>query len=331
MPSQTDRTIAFQELRSKRLADAVSDAHPALMIMEEKGGMRTVTGGSSVIEAARVVQNPNVGWKAEGSQVGLLDPSILGEAEYDWAYLMGAYSFTHAEKLMNRGGNYHDLLQAKQDTLEDTLKNKLEEGLQSAGTGDGGLQLDGLPALITTTPTSGTVGGLQRSSSDNAWIRNQKFDTAADWSLGAASATNMKRLLAKAIDLTKRGNKTKISCFLLGQTYWEFANQFFEAVQGIENVSGTGKLGFDKMVYRGIPIYQNDGLNFSGFSGGTDTRGYGLCLEEGGFNLVWQEGAKFKVLPAQQSHDQVAYASLNFSMLCTTLGGLAKHNIVMFD
>ena len=141
----------------------------------------------------------------------------------------------------------------------------------------------------------------------------------------------MKRLLRKAIDLTKRNNKTKIDCFLLGQSFWEFATQFFEAVQGIENVDGTGKLGFDKLVYGGIPIYQNDGLNFSGFSGGSDTRGYGLCLEEGGFNLVWQEGAKFKVLPAQQSHDQVAYASLNFSMLTTVLGGLAKHNIVVFD
>ena len=261
----------------------------------------------------------------------MLDPSILGEADFEWAYLMGGISSTHAEKLMNRGNNYHDLQKAKQSTLEDTLKNKLEEGLQSDGTGSSGLQLDGLAALITTTPTTGTIGGLARSSSDNAWIRNQKFDTGADWSLGAASATNMKRLLAKAVDLTKRGNKTKISCFLLGQSYWEFANQFFEAVQGIENVSGKGALGFDKLVYRGIPIYLNDGLNFSGFSGGTDTRGYGLCLEEGGFNLVWQEGAKFKVLPAQQSHDQVAFATLNFSMLTTTLGGLAKHNIVLFD
>lgn len=331
MPSDLDRAIAFQEIRSKRLADAVSDAHPLMAVLEDKGGMRTVSGGSSVIETARKSQNPNVGWKAEGSRVGLLDPSILGSAEYDWAYLMGAYSITHAEKLMNRGNNYYDLQKSKQKTLEDTLANKFEEGAQSTGTGDGGLQLDGLPALITTTPSSGTVGGLDRSSSDNAWIRNQKFDTGNDWALGSASATNMKRLLAKGIDLTQRKSKTKLSCYLLGQTFWEFANQFFEAVQGIENESSKGKLGFEYLMYRGVPIYQNDGLNFSGFSGGSDTRGYGLCLEEGGLNVVWQEGAKFKALPAQQSHDQVAFATLNFSMLAMVLGGLAKHNIVIFD
>lgn len=319
-------------LRSRALKDAVSDAHPLMDILEKTNGIRRVSGGRSIVEEAKTAQNSSVAWVGEGGSVSLADQKVIDAAEFPWYYMLGSVSFTLAERYQNQGeSQYIDVIAGKFEVLEDSFLNVFHAGLLSNGTGSGGLQVAGLASHVSTTPSTGTVGTIDRSATAAAWFRNQKFDTASDWSDGAVDAGNVKRFLDKGINGTTRDAKSMVTCGFLGQTHFEYLTQAIQAVQIIQNENDTGHAGFQKLVYRGIPMYFGGGINYSGQSALTATRTYLLCTKKGGFNLVYHKNAEFDMLEEIQSSDQAALSRLMFAMLTVTIGGLAKFNWVGFD
>lgn len=226
---------------------------------------------------------------------------------------------------------YIDLIAGKFEVLEDSMMNIFHAGMLSSGTGTGGLQLTGLAALLSTTPTSGTVGGIDRSASAAAWFRNSKFDTAGDWSDGSVDAGNVKRFLDKGINATMKDSKIQFDAFFMGQTHFEFLTQAIQAIQVIQNENATGKAGFDKLIYRSVPAYFGAGINYSGESAMTATRTYGLNLKPGGVNLRFHKKAEFDMLEEIQSNDQAVLSKLMFTMAVMTVGALAKTCWVGFD
>lgn len=326
------RITAFGRLRSKAAQDAVRDNHPLMDMLEKTKGIEKVAGGRTVLDESLSGQNSTVAWVGETGQVSLADDSVLDSPEFNWSYLLGSISMSFAERYMNEGqGRELDLWAAKQDALEGTMINAFHEGLLSSGTGTGGLQIDGLAALVSTTPTSGVVGTIDRSNANAAWFRNQKFDSAADWSGGAVDAGNVKHFLDKAINSTTRNSMTQATCAFLGQTHFEFLTQATQAIQQITNQSDTGKVGFDKLIYRGVPCYFGGGINYSGLSAMTATRTYVLNTKKGGFNVVFHKKAEFSMLEPVNAQDQAVFSRLMFTMAATRIGGLAKQNWVGFD
>ncbi|CAB4203025.1 hypothetical protein UFOVP1365_17 [uncultured Caudovirales phage] len=320
--------------RSKVLKSATLDSQPILAMMKEVGGIRRIDGGRTVVEEAKSGQNGSVAWVGEAGSVSLADSKVLDAAEFNWSYQLGSVVWTLAERLKNSGSSdtkIIDVVAGKFDVLEDTMKNYFHEGVLSNGTGTGGLQLGGLAALVSTTPTTGTVGGIDRSNANAAWHRNQKFDTANDWSDGAVDASNVKRFLDKGLNATARNSKLNATAGVLGQIHFEALTQATQAIQVITNESSTGKVGFDKQVYRGVPMYFGGGINYSGASALTTTRTYLLNLKPGGVNLVFHEKAEFEMLEPVDSNDQAAISRLMFTMAAMTIGGLAKTCWVGFD
>lgn len=320
--------------RSKVLKNATLDSQPVLAAMKEVGGIRRIDGGRTVVEEAKSGQNSSVAWVGEAGSVSLADSKVLDAAEFNWSYQLGSVVWTLAERLKNSGSSdtkIIDVVAGKFDVLEDTMKNYFHEGVLSNGTGTGGLQLGGLAALVSTTPTTGTVGGIDRSNANAAWFRNQKFDTANDWSDGAVDASNVKRFLDKGLNATAKNSKLNATVGILGQTHFEALTQATQAIQVISNENSTGKVGFDKLVYRGVPMYFGGGINYSGASALTATRSYLLNLKPGGVNLVFHEKAEFEMLEPVDSNDQAAISRLMFTMAAMTIGGLAKTCWVGFD
>ncbi len=320
--------------RSRKLKDAVRDNHPLYEAMDEHGGIRRIDGGRTIVEEAKSGQNSTVSWVGESGSVSLADAKVLDAAEYDWAYQLGSVTWSLAERYKNSGGSdtkLIDVIAGKFEVLEDSMMNEFHAGMLSNGTGSGGLQLDGVAALVSTTPTTGTVGGIDRSSANAAWFRNQKFDTSADWSEGAVDAGNVKRFFDKGINATTRNSKAQVQLGFLGQTHFEFLTQAIQAIQVINDNSGTAKAGFEKLIYRGIPMYFGNGVNYSGETAATVNRSYLFNVKPGGLNLVFHDKAEFDMLEPVNSADQAAISRLMFTMCSMTIGGLAKLNWVGFD
>lgn len=320
--------------RSRKLKDAVRDAHPLYEMMDKEGGIRRIDGGRSIVEEAKSGQNGTVAWVGETGSVSLADQKVLDAAEFDWRYQLGSVSWSLAERYKNSGGSdtkLIDVIAGKFEVLEDSMMNEFHEGMLSNGTGSGGLQLLGLAALVSTTPTSGVVGGIDRSNANAAWFRNQAFNTATSWSDGAVDAGNVKRFLDKGLNSTMRNSRIQVQVGFMGQTHFEYLTQAIQAIQVISNVSGEAKAGFDKLVYRGVPIYLGNGVNYSGATAATLTRTYLLNLKPGGVNLVFHDKAEFDMLEPVNSADQAAISRLMFTMAAMTIGGLAKLCWVGFD
>lgn len=320
--------------RGRVLRDAVSDNHPLMQLLKENNGIKRVTGGDLLIEEAKMAQNPTVGWVGASGTVPLTDTPVISAAYFDWKYLMGSVTWTRAEKLKNSGGDmtkYIDLIGGKFEVLEDSMMNDFHAGLLSNGTAAGGLQLGGIAALVSTTPTTGTVGGINRALSGAAWYRNQAFNTASDWTEGAVNAGNVKRFLDKGINGTMRDSKRQVQVGFAGQTHFEYLTSAIQAIQIIQNENDTGKAGFEKLVYRGVPIYFGNGVNYSGETAATLTRTYLLNLKPGGVNLTYMNGGEFEMINEIDSANQAATSKLMFTMANMTIGGLAKLNWVGFD
>lgn len=320
--------------RSRVLKDSVTDNNPVLSMMKDVGGIYRVDGGRTVVEENKAYQNGTVQWVGEAGQVSLADQPVLDAAEFEWKYQLGSVSFTLAEQYKNSGGSdtkFIDLIAGKFDVLESSMMNEFHEGILSDGTGSGGLQLGGLALLVSKTPTTGTVGGINRASADATWYQNQAYNTssASDWGAGAVDASNVKRFLDKGINATTRG-MDKLTCGLLGQTHFEALTQALQAIQMITNDTGTGKAGFDKMIYRGIPMFYGGGISFSGNPVVATDRTYLLNTKKGHLNLVFHERAEFDLLEAIQSNDQAALSRLMFTMAALTLG-YAKGQWTGFD
>lgn len=321
--------------RSKVLKDAVTDNHPVMKAMDIEGGIIRADGGRTIVDEGMTAQNSSVAWVGESGNVPLTDTKVIDASEFDWKYLLGAVVWTLAERYRNSGGSdtkIIDVVSGKFKVLEATMMNAFNEGMLSSGTGTGGLQLNGLASLVSTTPTTGTVGGIDRSLTNAIWFRNQKFDTAADWSDGAVDSGNVKRFLDKGINATTRNGQSQLDLFLMGDTHFGFLTSALQAQQQIVNESGTGKSGFQKMVYRGIPVYLGGGVTYSSYTATvTATRTYGLNVKPGGVNLVYHEKAEFDMLEPVNSSDQAAISRLMFTMAGMRIGALAKLNWVGFD
>lgn len=318
--------------RSKVAKDAARDNLPVMQHMEEAGGVRRVSGGRTVVEEALSDQNDTVNWVGARGRASLAENNVLDAAEFGWFYLLGSVVFDLAEQYMNEGPEqYVPLIKSKFKVLETTQMNKFHEGLLSNGTGVGGLQMAGLASHVSTTPSSGTVGGILRSSSDAAWFRNDKFDTAADWSDGAVDAGNVTRFLDAMVDATTINSKPVYNLGLLGQTHWGYLASALRATVQITHDKDSARFGHNKIWYRGIPMYLSGGLNYSGFTAQTATRSYLLNVEEGGFNVVFHKKAEFDMLEPVNSSDQAMISRLMFTMATCTIGAFAGRCSVGFD
>ena len=318
--------------RSKPAKDAARDNLPVTANMEAQGGYRRVPGGRTIVEPALSDNNDTVTWVGPNGQVSLADQQVVDGSEFNWFYMLGSVVFTLSEQYINDGPDqYVPLIASKFKVLETTQRNKFHEGILSAGTAQAGLQMAGLASHISTTPTTGTVGGIDRSNADAIWFRNNKFDTAADWTDGAVDSGNVTRFFDKGFDATTMEGMAQIQMGLLGQTHWDAFLSSTRALQFLQSEKDSARVGHNKLWYRGVPMYLSGGLNYSGFSTQTATRTYLLNVEEGGFNVVFHNKAEFDMLEPINASDQAVISRLMFTMVTCVLGAYAKRCWVGFD
>ena len=94
-----------------------------------------------------------------------------------------AVSISGLEELQNSGEEaIIDLLESRIENAEDTFMNGMSQGIYGDGTVTG--SVNGLQLLVSASPTSGLVGGIDRST----WTfwQNQAFSALTN---GGAAAT----------------------------------------------------------------------------------------------------------------------------------------------
>jgi hypothetical protein len=155
----------FERSVSRNPADNVFTSQQLLKFIQGGNGFKKEPGGRLVEEPLMYSENSSF---HSYSATGVLDTTqydVFDAARFDWSLpACGTIVFTEHEKLMASGSEAKiDLVARKVDNAKQSAMAVLNRMLYGDGTGNGGLNCLGLAALVSSTPTTGTVGGINRA------------------------------------------------------------------------------------------------------------------------------------------------------------------------
>jgi hypothetical protein len=151
--------------RSKKLADNVTKNNALLAKLKMRGNVKTVSGGNQIYEELLFAQNGNAGWYSGYDLLPVAAQDVISAAEYDFKQLACPVVMSGLEQLQNSGREAMiDLMEGRIAAAEATMLNISADGVYSDGTGAGGKEVVGLDAMVSTSPTSGVYGGIDRSA-----------------------------------------------------------------------------------------------------------------------------------------------------------------------
>lgn len=185
-PNWTEIIATTLAHRNKDFADNVSNGNAGLARISAKGNVRTVSGGRVITEELEYDENSTFQFYSGYELLNINPSDVFTAAEFDWKQGSVNVSASGLEVDVQNAGKEAviPLLEKRIENAKRTAKNKMSESFYSDGTGHSGKELDGLQKLVADDPTTGTVGGIDRSDNANVFWRNQ---TSGDVALTSAS------------------------------------------------------------------------------------------------------------------------------------------------
>lgn len=172
-------------VRNKPPVDQINIAHPFLNLLESN--KKPFDGGKQyIVHQIYTSNDDNTGWFGSDDQVGYNNRKNIKQASFLWSNVHGGYSLTE-EQLLQNGISVTDNMSVtptreeivQLSSILDANNMAIKEGhdafLDYQLFLDGTQSTDavpGLDALVSTTPTTGTVGGINRATAGNEYWRN---------------------------------------------------------------------------------------------------------------------------------------------------------------
>ncbi len=152
--------------------DNIFKRHYLLEKMRENGSFEEQHG--NVIQSnLEYALNPNVKFISEQETVTVFRPDTFDNAEYSWKLLAGDVPMTDLEAGITEGSAAKfDLRARKIMNLKSTAEETANNSFFSDGTGTSSKEFGGLQLIVSITPTTGTVGLINRAT--YSWFRNQQ-------------------------------------------------------------------------------------------------------------------------------------------------------------
>ena len=245
-----DVVTSTLEFRSKRLADNISNNNALLADLRKRGKEKSVSGGREIMQELRYAQNQSFMWYSGAEVLNIALNDTMTAARFPWKQASISVVLTGLEGLQNSGEEAMlDLIEERGDTAEDTFWNQMSAAVYSDGTGWGGKQINGLSALISKTPTTGIVGGIDRSA--NLWWRNVSVN-ANTASLGVVTSANITQYMNQMTVGLKR-NSDGIGLIVADNNFYLAYLASLQAIQKVETDGDKSEVGagFTSLMYYG--------------------------------------------------------------------------------
>lgn len=248
-PNLNDIVSTTIEARSKVLADNVSRNNALLFKLKERGNVKPISGGYQINEAIMFndTASQNAGSYSGYDAINITPNSPITSATFDLKQYAAAVSMSGLEGLQNSGAEQMiDLLEGRIKVAEAQLMNQISAGIYSDGTGNGGKDITGLAAAVSTSPTSGTYGGINRAT----WTfwRNVAFDATTDGGAAATSSNIQSYMNRVAVQLVRGTDRPDI--IVADNNYYRLYLESLQAIQRITSEDSAGA-GFTSLKYFG--------------------------------------------------------------------------------
>ncbi len=253
-PNISDIVATTIESRTRTIADNVTKNAVLLAKLKMRGNIKTFSGGYKILQELSFAENSNAGWYSgyDILPVGVSD--VISAAEFNIKQAAVPVVISGLEMLQNSGKERMiDLLDSRIENAESTLANLIAGGLYSDGTGAGGKQIDGLNAAVPLDPTTGTYGGIDRSTW-TFWRNKISNQTAAN----GLDPTKIQGYW-NALWASQVRNMDRPDLIVADSTVWA---AYMESLQALQRFTSpeTGNLGFPSIKFMDADVCLDGGI-----------------------------------------------------------------------
>jgi hypothetical protein len=240
--------------QSDEIADIVLHHNPLTSLLDEKGKIKKTEGGDEFRKPV-MYNDAAVGGFYQGYQsFDLSSIDDLTAFRFKVKQCYEPVAMSGRERRANRGdAQLLDLAEAKMEAAIERLKNTVSTSLRGDGTGSGGLEFDGIKKAVSTSPSSGTYGGIDRVS--NSWARNYATNVTL-------TASNVQETITDVISRLTRGSEAP-DLGLMDRTAWKFLHSSLTAIQRIQLPTKKAVAGFRVLAYDGCDFVFDGGFGSS--------------------------------------------------------------------
>ena len=252
-PNITDIVTTTMQARTLAVKDNVAKNNAVIARLKEKGKIRTVDGGSQILEPFSFQENQNFSWYSGYDLLPVAAQDVVTGAQFQFKQAAVPVVVSGLELLQNSGKEAAiNLLENRIAVAEATLINNLTEGIYSDGTGAGGKQIVGLLAVAPVDPTTGVYGGIDRS----LWPFWRSYLTTTGGS--NPTAANVQGFMNTHWAKLVRG-KDKPDLIVMDSNFWGIYMASLQAIQRFVDVD-TAKLGFPSVKFMTADVVLDGGI-----------------------------------------------------------------------
>lgn len=244
------------------VADDISHNIGLYSELNKRGNVKTFDGGFEIRHPLNYSENSTYMHYSGGETLNLAAEDTMTNAIYAIKQVALTVQVNGLEELQTSGKNQlFDLLEERMKVAMRTFRNNFSTDMYSSGTATGGKQIGGLQLLVADTPTSGTVGGIDRAT----WSFWQNYSYSALSNGGAAvAASNIQDYLTTLFQNTYRNGEGP-NLYVADNTYWKAYHDSLLSIQRINKTSGGGSAGsgVPTLDWMGQPFILDGGIGGS--------------------------------------------------------------------
>lgn len=261
-PNLSEIVTTTLRSRTGELADNMSRNNAALLRLSRRGNIKTFSGGRTIVQELNYANNQTFQWYSGYQTLNIAPSQVFSAAEYPIRQSAVAVSISGLEELQNSGEEaIIDLLESRIQNAEDTFMNGLSQGVY----GDGSVanSVAGLRLLVSTTPGTGIVGGIDRLTWE--FWRNRARSALTDGGVVLSAATILGEMDALWVQLV-RGRDLPDLIIADNNTY-RFYLQALQAIQRVTTENSApdmAEYGFSSLKYLQSDVVLDGG--FQGFN-----------------------------------------------------------------
>jgi len=301
-PNVGQRVAAnWEAVVGKKPEDQIHDDYWLLNQMSSGDGFLGLSGGDFISGPIEYSLNTTVASYSDLDTISTTRVDVFDRYEYQWKEYAGTVLMSDLERDRNAGeGTVFPLLPAKLENLRNSFKSTLNSDAFGAGTGNSSKVLTGLQALVSSTPTSGVVGGIDRGTY-TFWRNQQNLGTQT-----TSAFDNLRAAMRSNYNLCSNG---------IADAHPSFGVTTRTVFEGFEGLLLANERFMDKSSGEGG--FKNEVLKFKGAKLSYDNdcpSGILYWLNPKFLKLVYKRGAWMKaqeaIRPANQTVDVLLIRSM---------------------
>lgn len=261
-PGLTEIVTTTLRNRTGVLQDNVSRNNALLARLNKKGRIKTFSGGRTIVQELDYANNTTFTWYSGYQTININPSQVFTAAEFPIRQAALAVSISGLEELQNSGEEaIIDLLEGRIENGERSFMNGLSNGIYGDGTVAG--SINGLQLLVATSPSSGTVGGIDRAQW--SFWRNLAYSALTNGGAAAGPANIIGYMNALWVQLN-RGRDSPDLMVADNNMY----RYYLQALQSIQRITSDGtpsdlaEAGYTSLKYMNGDVVLDGG--FQGFS-----------------------------------------------------------------